>query len=313
MNKCLLFVLALALAGCVSAPQQRPQAVVLGQRYLELGVQAYQNDNYANAAALFTKALAHYRGLDDRQGMFRSRLDLGETALAVGNFAAAQEHVDVAAALAKAEGWKDALRRTLLLRSSIALKEQHYDVAEAAMAPLLVAGAPQDDIWRYALANRAALELARNGADASQWIARYVKVVHGGAPADVARGLRLRAELRGRAGDPAEAERLFEQALALYKTVPSRSGIAATLEQWAMLLMNNGHWREAQDRLQRALNVRLWLLDRSGSAADLRRLEQVAEAQGNAKLAAALHRWAELVGAQGPLNWSDLRREVLPY
>ncbi len=304
-----LLLLTLSLGACVSPPEQRPEAVLQGQRFLELGVQAYRGDDYANAAAHFTKALAHYQGLDDRGGILRSRINLAETALAVGNNAAAQRHLDAAAALAQAEGEGEALRRVALLRATLALKAEQYDAAAALLEPLL---ADRDDIGRTALANRAALALARNDADADTWVQRYAAVA-GGDAALLARSLRFQAELKQRSGDFAGADTLLRQALDGYKGIPSRSGTAATLEQWAALLAAQQQWAAAEDRLQRALNIRLWLLDRSATAGDLRQLAAVNHAMGQNERAAALTRWADIVAGDGAVDWSALRREVIPY
>jgi tetratricopeptide (TPR) repeat protein len=305
-----LLALTLLLGACVSPPEQRPEAVLQGQRFLELGVQAYRGDDYANAATHFTKALAHYQGLDDRGGILRSRLNLAETALVVGNPAAAERHLDAAAALAQAEGEGDALRRVALLRSTLALKAGEYDGAAALLEPLL---AGKDDVARTALANRVAVALARRDDDAAAWVQRYAAAVRGGDAALLARSLRFEAELSQRSGDLAGADRLLRQALDTYKVIPSRSGTAATLEQWAALLAAQQQWAAAEDRLQRALNIRLWLLDRSATAGDLRRLAAINEATGRQDRMAALARWADIVAGDGAVDWSALRREVIPY
>lgn len=305
-----LLLLTLSLGACVSPPEQRPDAVLQGQRFLELGVQAYRGDDYANAAAHFTKALAHYQGLDDRGGILRSRINLAETSLAVGNNAAAQRHLDAAAALAQAEGEDNALRRVALLRSTLALKGERYDTATALLESLLT---DKDDIGRTALANRAAVALARQDADAAGWVQRYAAAVRGRDAALLARSLRFEAELKQRSGDFAAADALLRQALDGYKGIPNRTGTAATLEQWAALLAAQQQWTAAEDRLQRALNIRLWLLDRSATAGDLRQLAAANTAMGQQERAAALVRWADIVAGDGAVDWSALRREVIPY
>ena len=306
----MLLLTALLLGGCVSPPERRPDAVLQGQRFLELGVHAYRNDDYANAAAHFTKALAHYQGLDDRVGILRSRINLAETAIAIGNYDAAVRHLDVATELAQADHRTDALRRIALLRSTLALKRGEYDAAVVALQPLMEG---DDAIARNALANRVSVALARHDTDVLQWVDRFARVVRQDDVLLTAKLLRFRAELQLDAGDFAASDKLLEEALAHYKSIPNRTGIAATLEQWGELLMQQRQWDAAEDKLQRALDVRLWLLDRADSAADLRRLAAINGSAGRSEKAEALRRWADIVGGEGPVNWSALKREVLPF
>lgn len=278
MTKNLLPALAaLLLAACVSPPEQRPAALAQGERFLEMGVQSFRVDDYVNAANHFTNALNHDQGLDHRPGMLHSRINLAETALAVGNTAAAERHLRAAAPLAD-----EAAARLQLLQSSVVLRRGHPDVAVAVLDSLLAAP-PQNAVGRSALANRTEAALLRGDDDAAAWVERY-----------------------------AAAAALLQQALELYKAIPARPGTAATLEEWGALLMEQQRWEEAEDRLQRALHIRLWLLARQDSAADLRRLAAISEATGRPQRAAVQRRWAEIVTGTGRVDWAALQREVLP-
>jgi len=309
MTKNLLPALAvLLLAACVSPPEQRPAALAQGERFLEMGVQSFRGDDYANAANHFTNALNHYQGLDHRPGMLHSRINLAETALAVGNTAAAERHLRAAMPLAD----DAAAARLQLLQSSIALRRGQPDAAVAVLEPLLAAP-PPNAVGRSALANRAEAALLRGDDDAAAWVERYAGALRGEqSGAFTARLHRFRAALARRAGDPAAAAALLQQALELYKAIPARAGTAATLEEWGALLMEQQRWDEAEDRLQRALHIRLWLLARQDTAAGLRRLAAVSEATGRPQRAAAQRRWAEIAAGDGRVDWAALQREVLP-
>lgn len=310
MIKPVLITLAAVLLGaCVSAPEQRPAALLQGERFLEMGVQSFRADDYANAATHFTRALDHYLGLDHQPGILHSRINLAETALAVGNGAAAERHLRAARPLAGAAE----ADRLQLLHSSVALWQGRPDQAVELLAPLLERVPPGTGLHRSALANRSAAALARNDADAAAWVERYAAALHGvEGGALVGRLHRFRAELARRSGDAAAAAAALQQALAAYKAIPDRPGTAATLEQWAVLLMDGQHWDEAEDRLQRALHIRLWLLARRDTVVGLRRLAAVSEARGQPQRAAAQRRWAEIVAGAGPVDWAALQQEVLP-
>jgi len=305
----LLIALAALLAACVSPPPQRPAALVQGERYLEMGVQAFRADDYAGAAHHFTQALGHYQGLDHQEGMLHSRINLAETALAVGNTAAAERHLQAGRMLADGE----ANARLQLLQSSAALRQGQHEAAVELLAPLLEGGPRRDAIYRSALANRVDIALARGEFDTAAWVERYAAALRGDeVPAFTARLYRFQGELARRGGDYPGAENLLQQALDIYKAIPARPGTAATLEAWGALLMEQRRWAEAEERYQRALHIRLWLLDRHGTAAGLRRLAAISEATDRPQRGAAQRRWAEIVTGAGRVDWTALQREVLP-
>lgn len=301
------------LAGCVSPPEQRPEALLQGERYLTQGVLAYRTDNYPLAAAEFSHALTHYQGLDHRQGILLSRINLAETALAVGNYEAATRQVAAAQPLARSENDAGQQQRLELLRSSIALKQGHYATALELLTPLLEAELADAELKRGVLANRAALALGAGDVDAADWVARFGSAVRKDESLFNARLQRFQSQLALRRGEPGEAETLLQAALDAYKAIPSRSGTAATLEEWGHQLAAQSRWDEAEDRLQRALRIRLWLLDRGSSAADLQIMAAINAAAGREDRAASLNRWAIIVAGNERVDWSALKREVLPF
>ncbi len=311
----LLLLLSSALLGCGSAPQ-RPAAVVEGERLLALGVKAYRNDELLIAANFFTKALAHHQGLDNAEGQLQSRINLVEVALAVSNLDAAQRHLAQAELLAGAE--LDSYRpRLVLLRSSLALASGDMASARTLSESLLsqpLVGSPHPaangSLVREALINRTSVAFALQGEEPTLWIAQLEKRAQGDLHAS-ARLERFRAELAMRGGDHASAARHLQQALGHCKALPSRRCIAGTLEEWGAQLLASGELAAAEERYQRALAVRLALLDRGGSSKTLRQLAEINRATGQSDRAATLSGWADTIATGQTVDWSRLRGDTL--
>lgn len=312
----LLVLLLAALAGCGSAPQ-RPAAVVEGERLLARGVQAYRNDELLEAANFFTKALAHHQGLDNAEGQLQSRINLTEVALAVGNLDAAQRHLAQAELLA-AGPLASYQPRLLLQRSSLALATSDLATARNQSERLLpekLGGTGQTAadaaIVREALVNRTTVAFATAEENPALWVARLEKSSDGDHNA-TAWLERFRAREALRAGDHASASRHLEEALGLCKGIPSRRCIAGTLEEWGAQLQASNDLTAAEDRYQRALAVRLALLDRGGSSKTLRQLADICESTGRGERATTLADWADSVANGTAIDWQRLRGDTLP-
>lgn len=316
-SRILLMAGAFSLLAACSARAPRPVAVVEGERFLTKGVSAYRNDELLTAATFFTKALAHYQGLDDRAGQLRSRVNLCEVALAISNLDAAERHLVQAEQLAVGDlaGYQP---RLLLLRSSLSLARGDIAAARSRSEALLPeklggnATARSDEgIVREALVNRTAVAFALPGDEPLLWLERLAGVAKGDSAA-TARLERFRAAVAHRQGESVVAERHLQQALELCKTLPSRGCIAATLEEWGALLQSSDDLVGAQERYQRALAVRMALLDRSAASADLHQLAALSQRAGEPQRSTALSLWAQALGGSEAVDWNTLRRDVLP-
>ena len=310
-----LLLMAL-LTGCGSAPQ-RPAAVVEGERMLARGVQAYRNDDLLDAANFFTKALAYHQGLDDAEGQLQSRINLTEVALAVGNLDAAQRHLAQAELLATGPlaGYQP---RLVLQRSSLALAQGDLETARTLSERLLpekLGGTGKNsadtDSVHQALINRSTVAFASADEQPAMWVARLEKNSDGDSNAS-AWLERFRARLAQRAGDQADASRHLQQALTFCKAIPSRRCIAGTLEEWGALLQASGDLAGAEESYQRALAVRLALLDRGGSSKTLRQLADICHTTGRGERAATLSGWADSVATGSTIDWNRLRGDTLP-
>lgn len=308
--------LLVILTGCGSAPQ-RPAALIEGERLLGLGVKAYRNDDLLTAAGFFTKALAHHQGLDHAEGQLLSRINLTEVALAVGNLDSARNHLQQAELFAQAP-LAHYQPRLLLLHSSLALAAGEFETARTLSEQLLPAkfgGSAKIDagksIVREALINRTRVAFATADASPSVWLERLERVADDDANA-LAQLERFRAELARRNVDLALATRHLQRALDLCKGIPSRRCIAGTLEEWGGQLLANGDLTGAEERYQRALAVRLALLDRGGSGKTLRQLADISHATGRGERATTLSGWADMVTSGSTIDWSRLRGDTLP-
>ena len=74
-------LLALQLAACGSRPVRQPAVVMNVRSAMLLGMQAHQDNRYAEARNFFGRALAQYRSVDDRTGQLDALIDLADSAL----------------------------------------------------------------------------------------------------------------------------------------------------------------------------------------------------------------------------------------
>jgi tetratricopeptide (TPR) repeat protein len=287
-HRYLALPLALLLGACSTVSDQRPEPIRKSEYYLEHGVSAFSDSDYVAASDFFSKALAHYRSIDDTTGTLLSRINLAETALASGNFSAALENIKAAETTANAEHYRDYQPRLTLLRAQTHWRSHEKEQALALLENLLP---PFDSENRSqkkatllilgATTLRTDIAFARDDDDkqaARLWLRRLSLMLpgtEGRTDLHHARLLRFEAQLAAYDHEPQDALNKFEQALQLYREGAARPAIAATLTESGKLLMTMGRWQEAEERLQRALYIRLWIMDRQGSAELLELLQIV--------------------------------------
>jgi tetratricopeptide (TPR) repeat protein len=303
-----LFLLATAtailLAACVSQPDRRPEVQIQGEQQLKRGTHAYVNNDYHTAAAMFRESLALYQGIDDLDGIAQSRINLVETALAVGNYRSAAEQLDALDRLTEQAGGTAYRERARLLRATLAFREGRLAEAERLLAPLLPAFDDNDrtlgrpsEAGLNALASQARIASESSMAQAAPWLRRLANTLKmemfKERPSIEALLQRLLARQAVEAGRPGVAVAHLEQALAAVKRAGDRRGIANTLQALARLHMHEERWQTAAELLQRALDVRSAMLDRAGIAAVLHDLILVEERLGNQTRAQALRDWRE--------------------
>ncbi len=311
----------LLLQACAGVSDDRPEVVRESERYLERGVAAFRDDDYVTAASLFSKALLHYRSFDDAEGVLLSHINLAETALALGNHRAAGKQLALAEQVIHREAsLAEHGSRVTLLRATSAVEQGNAELAMELLAPLLPGfgadGRPLSPAMPTALAALVLrTRLALLEADAPElWVGRLQRSLDGLSgepdPAQSARLKRFQAQLAASERRWGAAHALYREALASYRELAARRGIAQTLEEWAALYMAQEEWEAARDRLQRALFVRSWYHDRRGVARILDGQEKAYAQLGDSQRAAACRHWASSLRGDLPIDWVRVRQDV---
>ena len=290
----LIPLLMLALSACSSVSDKRPEPLRKSEYYLEHGVSAFENSDYVTASDFLNKALAHYRSIDDTSGILLSRINLAETALAAGTFEAVAGHLDAAEKLSNRSGYHGFQPRLTLLRAQLHWRQHQGEKALQLLNSLL----PEFDtehrskekgdlVILGATTLRTAIAFAAREEppqEALLWLRRLslmLPATDGRTELHHARLLRFEAELAYRTGDTEQAIVKFEAALQRYREAATRPAIAATLTELGKLLVKLERWQEAEERLQGALYIRLWIMDRPGSLEVLGLLQTVYQQLGD--------------------------------
>lgn len=274
---------AVVLSACGSKPPLQPAVVSNSRDAMSLGMQAYADDRYLEARGYFERALVQYRSVDDLEGQLDTLVDLADSALGQGEYSAARSYLADADVILAHGGFVEAAQHVALLHAYADMQAGDAAQASAHLDTLLADSATSTAIRQAALFARTQVAFDLNAADTAQWLDKLGAAL-GKAPAPIstARYLRLQALAAERQGDAHTAVRLYRHALDNYRARYYRPGIAATLEEWAHLSVTQQDWSTAHDQLQRALQIRLWMYDRTHSTKDLETLSQVDGALGDA-------------------------------
>lgn len=275
-------ILALLLTACGSRPVRQPQVVVDARSNMALGMQAYRNDNYVEARNFFSRTLGEYRSVDARTGELDSLIDLADSALGQGEYAAARDYLSDAGRITAHGGFAVLEPRMALLETYADMQAGDNRQAAAGLDALLNNSATPADIRQAALFARTQTAFDLKSADANQWLGKLgASLGHNTDALSHARYQRLEALAARAGGNTLQAASLYASALNTYRAAYYRPGIAATLEEWSDMLMAQQDWHAARDWLQRALNVRLSMYDRTHSVRDLDNLAQVDKVLGD--------------------------------
>lgn len=319
----LLSLLFLHLIGCTSVSDMRPEVVRKGEYYLEHGVDAYANSDYVTATDFFQKALAQYRSIDDTHGVLLARINLAETAMATGNSQAVLNQLDAAEEVAQRSSADTYHKRLQLLRAQVYWRERDSKRVLTLIEPLLPQfdekGKPEerpDLLSLTAVILRTDIAFSKIEEDhenAIRWTRRLEACLRSNddtTPLHNARLNRFKALLAYRDGHVNRALEMLDQALVEYRQAAVRPAIAATLTETARLYMSMKKWPEAEERLRRALYVRVWILDRVGSREVLYLLAAVYDETDNREKAELSRQYAESI-SHGKQPWSKLGNELL--
>jgi tetratricopeptide (TPR) repeat protein len=267
---------ATILGGCGSRPARRPAVIANSQNDVSLGMRAYQDNNYSEARNYFSRALAQYRSVDARGNELEVLVDLADSALEQGEYTEAHDYLNDAQKII-ADGGHSGLEPHIALLSAYADMQAGYERSAAGqLDALLKAATTPTDIQLAALLARTQTAFDLKAADAAAWLDKSGAALgKSPLPLDSARYQRLQAYAAQTDGGDRQAAVLYASALDIYRGIYYRPGIAATLEEWAGLSIQRNDWTSARSQLQRALEVRLSMDDRTHSIRDLENLMRV--------------------------------------
>src|SRR5882724_7576150 len=301
-----LSIFCALLAACGSKPVQPPAVVSQAQSFMASGMQAYNDNRYTEARNFFGRAFAEYRSVDDLDREVHALTDLADASLQQGDVVAARDDIKQARAALAQHPMSGLPIRLSLLEAYADLQSQDPASAIAVLDPLLADTTAPADVHRAGLFARTQAAFDSKAADAPQWLAKLGK---GDGDLDEARLERLQALV---AVDTANAESLYASALHRYQLAYYRPGIAAVHEEWGALLLSQQKWTGARDHLQRALDVRLWMVDASHSARDLQAMQQADTALGVADAAKQDGIWADYLKNGGDPSKSPVSPAATP-
>lgn len=249
-------------------------------------MQAYADNRYLEARNYFERALIQYRSVDDRNGQLDALVDLADSALEQGEYAAARTYLANADSILASSTFTTIAPHVALLHAYVDLQAGDNAGAAARLDKLLADSKLPADIRQAALFARTQIAFDLDAGDADQWLDRLGNSLgkHSDAT-DSARYRRLQALAARKHGDINKAAALYQSALDSYRKIYYRPGIAATLEEWSDMSVARQDWPAARDRLQRALDIRLWMYDRTHSAKDMETLSVVDMKLGDAAAA----------------------------
>lgn len=301
--------------GCVQAhhPFQEPLPLHIAEVNMAQGITAFQYSNYDLAQQKFHNALAIYRGIDDPDGLVRACINLSETLLSQGRTKEAAIALDMARHITERENFSQYVARIDLVASSLAIAETRLRDALAILNQYLGPEAPagrEPDILAAALQNMVYLAFLSEELEVEPWIERYGRVLEEAeavSPGHLARLYRFRGMLLQGPGAHEQSDGYFGAALEIYRETLSRGSIAATLTEWARVLMEQDRLQVAEDRLERALAVRTEMRDLNGSREVLRLLLEVRSRRGDKSGEEQVRQWL----AEGTIPASTSWPEVL--
>ncbi|MCK5002913.1 MAG: tetratricopeptide repeat protein [Gammaproteobacteria bacterium] len=272
-------VLAITLlcAGCVSGPDDRqPEAIEAANNALSNGVSNYGKSKYELATSYFKNALRDFRSIDHQYGIASSCLNLSKTYISIGNIELADAYFKQAQRIIQRDNIKQLDDHLRIIESSIAIENSQLAQAKETLAPLL----QNDSNNAFTLAavqNRTRIAHAENNNDeATQWTNTFEQKIKSSSSNQKhkARLARFKANL----SDNKETQnKHFGEALNIYRSETNRPGIAATLQEWANILIKQKKTEAAKDKLQRALYIRQSLQDRKNSLKILNSLAQISD------------------------------------
>lgn len=269
-----ILVIAALATGCVSSPNEKqPEAIEAANNALSNGVSNYNKNKYELAISYFKKALRDFRSIDQQYGIASSCLNLSKSHLSMGNTETAEAYLKQAKRIIEHEDIKQLSDHLSIIESSIAIENNQLEKAEKTLSHLLN-NESNNAFTLAAIQNRTRIAHAKKNKDeAIQWTNTFEnKIKSNNNQTHKARLARFKANL---SDDSNTKNKYFNTALNIYRKQTNRPGIAATLQEWGDVLIQQKQLDDAKDKLQRALYIRQSLQDRKNSLNILNSLAQI--------------------------------------
>jgi len=260
----LYFVLfCLLLNGCGAGSVTKPAQVLNAESYSQEAIQAYQNEDWLKAQRLFDESLSLYQGMDNRQAVLSSYINLVEVSLALSNKELAYKQLKLADNIVRIDGLETYRPRISLLNALVLMQYKQTRKAESLLQPLLPVFDDEkgsdipENIQLVAIATQTEIAFQQNNNE-SLWVSRYEQTLEklGNKQTGLdARLLRFQSKLSLKQESYDEAIDRLQQALELYKMNLSRSGIAGTLLQLGEAYQKQGDNLHAIDYFKRSIVV----------------------------------------------------------
>jgi len=260
----LYFVLfCLLLNGCGAGSASKPIQVLNAESYNQEAIQAYQNEDWLKAQRLFNKSLSLYQGMDNRQAVVSTYINLVEVYLALSNKELAYKQLKLADEIVRIDGLEAYRPRISLLNALVLMQYKQTRKAESLLQSLLPSFDDEKgsdtpkNIQLVAIATQTEIAFQQNNNE-SLWVSRYEQTLEklGNKQTGLdARLLRFQSKLSLKQGSYDEAIDRLQQALELYKKNLSRSGIAGTLLELGEAYQKQGDNLHAVDYFKRSIVV----------------------------------------------------------
>jgi tetratricopeptide (TPR) repeat protein len=246
--------------------EKRPEKFIMADDFLDKGVAQYNQFHYEQAGVFFMKALYSYRSIDDPKGIVTACINLSKTSLSLGDTDKAEKFIKSAKKVIFHSPEIIQLRSYLsIVESSINIKKKEYRLAKILLQPILEQELNNRNINIAAVQNRTIIAFKEDD-NASYWVDQYahlIKIIDGELSPrkskQKARLLRFKAQLSHQLLEQTE---YYQKALQLYRRTAHQTGIAATLEEWARKEYLMSEYSLAEDKLIRALYIRITLKDK---------------------------------------------------
>lgn len=316
MNRLLsLPLLLLALTACVSGPgQPLTESQSHAEKLLTTGVDAYNRQNYESAYKHFDQALYEYRLLDDPTGIISSSINIARTHHATGQQRIAKTWIDKARQLN--EAYRPESHLTLsqhidLLDARVDVATEANDAAKTILRKIIDNKNTDKAIALSAVQLRTRIAFSEN-IERDRWLKRYRETISNSGdtfPVHQARLARFSAQLET---DTRKQNQLYATALNKYRRLSNKSGIAATLTEWAQRDSSNRQTALAEDKWLRALLIRLAQHDASDSQAILKNLQALYQQTHSSKADRARYWYDKLDDADFNL-WRSVMQDFDRY